>query len=74
MCAEPMHTTACHTCSESIIELKINRLHASTTQCAGLPGSSIPLLIFSEKNPPTRQPAMAANNTLSSLQTIRLLI
>jgi len=74
MCGEPMHTSACHTCSETVCDLKIHRSHVSSVQSVALPASPVPLFILSEKGPPVRQSVRAFSSTLSSLQTIRLLI
>ncbi len=74
MCAEPMHTSACHTCSETVCDLKILRVHVSSAQHLALPASPVPLFVLSEKRPAIRQPALAASGALFSLQTIRLLI
>jgi len=74
MCAEPMHTSDCHTCSETSHDLKIHRIQVLSAQYVGLPASSVPLLILSERKPFLRKPVVDANGTLSALQTIRLLI
>lgn len=74
ICALPMDTSACHSCDETNCEFKMQSTSVSSAQSLAMKPSPVALFILPEIRLSIRQPVVATQGALATLQSVRLLI